>query len=90
MTNNTESHYEDDLIKLNIDSDFCLWVFHNVDAKTKAISFADNMFSPRELVDAYKSMWGDDWNMDEDKPEYVQKFKDWLISNGTNPEELED
>lgn len=85
-----ESHYNDELIDARIIHEFYLWTFTNVDGETKTVPFDNNFFSPCDLVRAYKSLWGEDWNMDEDKPSYVQRFKEWLIATGCTAEELED
>ena len=83
------SHYHDDVIDARIIDDYCLWVFANCDGETKVVNFDHPMFCPSMLIDAYKSLWRDDWNMDEDKPNYVAKFRQWMIDCGTTEEELE-
>ena len=85
-----ESHYNDGLIDARNIQEFCMVVFTNSNGETKTVSYDDNFFSPIELVNAYTSLWRKDWNMDDEKASYVQKFKEWQIACGCNPEELED
>lgn len=84
------SHYNDGLIDVRHIQEFCLVVFTNCDGDTKVVSYDDNFFSPIDLVEAYQMVWRADWNMDDEKASYTQKFKDWQIACGCDPEELEE
>lgn len=64
-------------------------VFVNTNGDCKTVP-VDNFFGVSDLVDAYEQMWRADWNMDDEKQEYLERFKRYLIEVcGCAPKELE-
>lgn len=78
-------HYNDKLI--DVRDTFNLVVFVNCDGKAATVGFDDNFFTPAELLRAYESLFDPSWNMDDEKPKYVAKFKRFLIKNGAEFDE---
>ena len=83
-----EEHYNDGMIDVRVINEFDRVVFVNCNGDAKAVSFDNNLFSPKELVEAYESMWRSDWNMDDEKAEYVSRYKSYMLKCGCKPEEL--
>ena len=76
-------HYNDGLIDVReIGHPFNLVTFTNVAGDTKVVFYDNNLFEYEDLVTAYESLWRSDWNMDDGKPEYVAKFKEFLTEEG--------
>ena len=83
-------HYNDGMIDLRNIQEFCRIVFTNCDGDTKVVGYDDNFFASCDLLEAYKSLWRKDWNMDDEKELYIKKFKEYLIATGCSAEELEE
>ena len=88
-------HYNNGFIDLRVIPEFYVWVATNVSGETKVIDFDDNFFSAKDLLEAYLSLWKDDWagfsgSCEDCKSAHINAFKRWLIGIGAEVEDLED
>ena len=70
--------------------DFNLIVFTSNEGDTKTVGYDDNFFHPSCLLGVYRSLWKKTWNMDNELPDYVNRYKEYLLKTGCDPEDLEE
>ena len=85
-----ESHYNDGSVDVRTISEFCLTVFTNTDGKTVIVNFDDNLFSPSDLVAAYKESLEALDPEPEEKESLIAKYRNYLIECGCEKEEVMD
>lgn len=84
------THYNDGFIDLRVIPEFYVWVVtEGISGKAMTIAFDDNFFSVRDLLEAYLSLWEEDWATEETKKERIDAFKRWLIDIGAEQELLD-
>ena len=83
-----EDHYNDGSVDVRVISEFCLTVFTNTDGKTVVVNFDDNLFSPSELVAAYKESLEALDPEPEEKESLIGKYRSYLIDCGCDKEEV--
>lgn len=92
----TQIHYNDDVVDVYLASfDYMFgpfFVLVNCEGKSRTISVDDNFFAPIELVIAYRDLFPEGWCEDQDAEveRRVAKFKEWLVSTGCEPTDLEE
>ena len=83
-------HYNDGMIDVRNIPDFNLIVFTSNEGDTKTVGYDDNFFHPSCLLGVYRSLWKKTWNMDNELPDYVNRYKEYLLKTGCSPEDLEE
>lgn len=82
-------HYNDGSVDVRVISEFSLTVFTNTDGKTVVVNFDDNLFSPSELIAAYKESLEALDPEPEEKEKLIAEYRSYLIACGCEKEELE-
>ena len=85
------AHYNDGMIDCHFIEFFDnpMAVMVNCDGDAETLDCTSNFYTEADLLLAYNKLWKSDWNMDDEKPLYVRKFKEWILQGGCDPELLE-